>query len=80
MEANKINESGVSEADLDYCIGCGVCIPSCPENARTLIKKEKESIPPKDSIELYQLITKRKKILLEKRKVDKNFGKIYRIK
>ena len=80
MDANKINESGVSETDLDYCIGCGVCVPSCPENARFLMKKEEESIPPKDFIELYQSITKRKKIIQEKRKVDKNYGKIYRIK
>lgn len=80
MEANKINESGVSEADLGYCIGCGVCVTSCPENARSLKKKQVESIPPINSIELYQTITKRKKMLLEKRKVDKNYGKIYRIK
>ncbi len=80
MDANKINVRGVSETDLGFCIGCGVCVPTCPENARSLIKKEKELIPPENFTELYQSITKRKNIIQEKRKVDKNYGKIYRIK
>lgn len=80
MDANKINENGVSEANLGYCIGCGVCVPKCPENARTLMKKEKETTPPKNFIELYQTIAKRKGELKEKRKIDKEYGKVRRIK
>ncbi len=80
MEANEINENGVSDVDLGYCIGCGVCIPSCPNGARKLVKKAEERIPPKKFIELYQEIGKRKALLKEKRKVDKNYGRVKRIK
>ncbi|MFX1434170.1 MAG: ATP-binding protein [Promethearchaeota archaeon] len=80
MDANKINEKGISEADLGYCIGCGVCIPNCPNTARYLVKKPSESIPPENFTELYQTITKRKTILQEKRKADKNYSKIKRVK
>ena len=70
MNANKVNENVISEVDLGYCIGCGVCIPKCPENARTLVKKEKEVIPPKNFTELYQNISQRKALIKEKRKLD----------
>ena len=80
MEANKINEKGISKVNLGYCIGCGVCVPTCPEKARSLIQKEKESIPPENLTELYQTIAKRKAILKEKRKTDKNYGRIDAIK
>ena len=77
--ANKINTNGVSEVNLGYCIGCGVCIPRCPENARRLVKKKEESIPPKSFIDMYQAISKSKALLKEKRKEDKNFGKVRKI-
>ena len=80
MEANKINEKGISEVVLGYCIGCGVCVPNCPNMARYLVKKSSESIPPENFTELYQTITKRKTMLQEKRKTDKNYGKIKRVK
>ena len=80
MEANKMNDNGISEVNLGYCIGCGVCVPICPENARTLVKKEKESVPPKNFTELYQAIAKSKVLLKEKRKEDINYRRIKRIK
>jgi len=80
MNANKVNENVISEVDLGYCIGCGVCIPKCPENARTLVKKEKEVIPPKNFIELYQKISQRKALVKEKRKVDENYSRVKKIK
>lgn len=80
MEANKINEKGISEVNLGYCIGCGVCIPRCPNNARHLVKKTTESIPPENLPELYQAISQRKTLLQEKRKVDKNYSRVKRIK
>jgi len=80
MDANKINEKGISEVDLGYCIGCGVCIPNCPSLARNLVKKSSESIPPENFTELYQTITKRKAMLQERRKADENYGKIKKVK
>ena len=80
MNANKVNENVISEVDLGYYIGCGVCIPKCPENARTLVKKEKEVIPPKNLTELYQKISQRKALVKEKRKVDENYSRVKKIK
>lgn len=80
MDDNKINENGVAEVNLGYCLGCGVCIPNCPNDARHLVKKTDESIPPENFVELYQTIAQRKKILQEKRKTDKNYGKVKKIK
>ncbi len=80
MEANKINEKGISEVDLGYCIGCGVCITRCTNKARHLVKRSTESTPPKNLTELYQVISQRKTLLQEKRKADKNYSRIKRIK
>ena len=80
MNANKVNENMISKVDLGSCIGCGVCIPRCPENARRLVKKEKEVIPPKNFTELYQTISQRKALVKEKRKVDKNYNRVKKIK
>ncbi len=42
--------------DLDRCIGCGVCVPTCPEEALRLVPKAHETVPPRDTAELYQRI------------------------
>jgi len=80
MEANKINEKGISEVNLGYCIGCGVCIPHCPNKARHLVKKTTESTPPESLTELYQAISQRKAYIQEKRKENKNYRRIKIIK
>jgi NAD-dependent dihydropyrimidine dehydrogenase PreA subunit len=80
MDANYINENGVAEVNLGNCIGCGVCVPRCPENARKLVKKQKELVPPKTFIEMYQAISKNKALLKKKREVDKNYRKVEKIK
>ena len=61
MDAIEIVE-GVSNIDLSYCIGCGICVPTCPEQAITLKRKdEKElTIPPKNTFGTYQEIAKKK--------------------
>ena len=43
------------------CIGCGLCISTCKTGSINLKKKEKESIPPKDMDELYDVIMQNKK-------------------
>lgn len=48
------------EVNLDRCIGCGLCIPVCKNKAISLLKREKEITPPKDTKDMY------KKILYEK--------------
>ncbi len=41
-----------------HCIGCGVCVNACSSEAISLMKKEKETIPPKDKDELYKKMMK----------------------
>jgi len=48
------------EVNRDRCIGCGLCIPVCSNKAISLLKKEKEFLPPKDTHDMY------KKIMYEK--------------
>ncbi|MBN2155635.1 MAG: 4Fe-4S binding protein [Candidatus Lokiarchaeota archaeon] len=55
MDAAKVvNE--ISTVDLTRCIGCGVCVTFCNFDAIRLVKKEKEVIPPRNTLELYQKI------------------------
>ena len=70
VNAVTIDESlNVSKINLDRCIGCGNCIASCPTESRSLIKKEKETVPPVDSENLYDTIMTNKKGRLGKMKL-----------
>ena len=59
MEAIIIEENNAI-IDLERCIGCGLCVTTCPTTAMKLIKKEKETIPPKNMAALYMKILKEK--------------------
>jgi electron transport complex protein RnfB len=52
--------NGVAMVDLDRCIGCGNCVTFCESNANQLRRKERESLPPKDSNALYMKIMAKK--------------------
>jgi MinD superfamily P-loop ATPase len=56
MDALKAFE-GATAVDRDRCIGCGACVPTCPENALRLVARGPETVPPKDTWELYKRIT-----------------------
>jgi len=43
FHAIEIND--VAEINPDKCVGCGLCAVTCPEDAITMIKFERESIP-----------------------------------
>jgi ferredoxin len=60
---------GVSSVNLDRCIGCGNCVVSCPSEAMSLLKKEKEMVPPASSEALYDIIMANKKGKLGKIKL-----------
>ena len=40
--------------DLDACIGCGLCVSTCPSEAlKMVVREENPEIPPKGIVELY---------------------------
>jgi electron transport complex protein RnfB len=45
MDAAIETEQAV-EIDPERCIGCGVCLSTCPEEAITLVPKEPTVVPP----------------------------------
>lgn len=50
-----------SFVNLNRCIGCGNCVVTCPTGAMSLLKKEKEIVPPQDLEGLYDVIKANKK-------------------
>jgi Fe-S-cluster-containing hydrogenase component 2 len=48
----------IATIDLNLCIGCGLCVTTCPEDALSLKQKTEDtlSVPPADGNELYMKI------------------------
>jgi len=65
VEKCQMNAVGANEQtecltiNLDRCIGCGNCVTSCPSSAMTLVKKERETVPPQDSTSLYKILAEK---------------------
>jgi ferredoxin len=53
----KLNQEKTTAAvDLTRCLGCGLCVVDCPEDAIILRKKAAETIPPRTGEEMIELI------------------------
>lgn len=61
VNAITIDEDQVPRINLSRCIGCGNCIITCQSGAISLLRKEKETIPPLDSENLYDVIKANKR-------------------
>jgi ferredoxin len=48
-----ITDVGNYRADMERCIGCGLCVTKCKPKAAKLIKKEKLTVPPLNTELLY---------------------------
>ncbi len=46
-------EEGAPVVDLDRCIGCGLCVSTCPTGALRLAAKPRHTRPPRDGNALY---------------------------
>ena len=55
-----ISVNSHTEVLSSHCIGCGVCLNTCATEAISLLKKDKETVPPKDSYKMY------KKMMMER--------------
>ena len=53
-------EDSTAVVDRTHCIGCGVCIPTCTSEAISLVKKDKETLPPRNTLETYRKIMDKK--------------------
>jgi len=55
-----ISVNNHTEVLRSHCIGCGICLNVCDYEAITLLKKEKETIPPKNQNDMYKrMVTER---------------------
>jgi electron transport complex protein RnfB len=53
MEA-LVSVNNHTEVLRSHCIGCGVCLNACANKAISLVKKDEETVPPKDKDEMYR--------------------------
>jgi Fe-S-cluster-containing hydrogenase component 2 len=53
MKALSMDGDGLAEVDLDRCIGCGLCVTTCPSGAMKLMPKagDRFRVPPATSAE-----------------------------
>ena len=42
---------GKAALNLNRCIGCGLCVSTCPTNSLSLVRKEQQPYVPRDIVE-----------------------------
>ncbi len=56
------SDKSVLSVNIDRCIGCGLCVPSCPDEAVKLVLKTELPDTPKNGLEMHdRLLAQRKK-------------------
>ena len=50
------SSDGATRVQTHRCIGCGLCVTTCPSEALSLVPKEQETVPPRDQRSLYRRI------------------------
>jgi len=60
VDAISMDSNEFPVVDLTRCLGCGNCAKDCPTEAIALQKREKETVPPSDTEELFDVIVTQK--------------------
>ena len=55
MGAIVVGDDDVAQVDSGRCIGCGICVPTCPSEAVFLFQRETITPPP----DVTEFLTKR---------------------
>jgi Na+-translocating ferredoxin:NAD+ oxidoreductase subunit B len=60
-----MNKDGVAQVELGRCIGCGLCVTTCPSEAISLIPKPDANrrIPPATSMDQMMQIAKKRGLI-----------------
>jgi len=58
----------VAIINLDRCIGCALCVSTCPSEAITLVKKDEEYEPPENTTTYFQKVMDTKAALARETK------------
>ena len=51
-----VEDRQIMTVDLTRCLGCGLCLEACPEQAIELRKKQTEVVPPPTMEETMEII------------------------
>jgi Fe-S-cluster-containing hydrogenase component 2 len=84
MEALTLVEGAVS-LNLKRCIGCGLCVSTCPSGAMSLVRKSEPPSIPKDTVSNYlQMAQARDKLgllrmagMLVRSKIDRVLARVF---
>jgi Fe-S-cluster-containing hydrogenase component 2 len=62
MEAIHMNDDNLAAVNKDRCIGCGLCVTTCPTEAIKLVAKSEAQIriPPETMAEQMMLMARKK--------------------
>ncbi len=62
MNALTMVDDGLAQVDLDRCIGCGLCVTTCPTEALKLAPKsgDRLRVPPATTAEQMQLMARKR--------------------
>lgn len=57
-----MGDDETARIDLERCIGCGLCVTTCPSEALSLLQKSEDSLykPPADGRELFMALSQKR--------------------
>jgi Fe-S-cluster-containing hydrogenase component 2 len=69
MEAIAMEDS-IARVNRKRCLGCGLCVTTCPADAMQLRDKEDKYVPVKDTFAMYNAILNKKAEINRAKKIQ----------